>query len=71
MSPTHFTVYDQPNVVKPTTSDKHVTPSKQSINAPSEISGSELEHQRLMKQQALMDKADLAPDWVWEYGIMG
>lgn len=71
MSPTHITAYEQPNVVKITTQDKQVTAPKQPINVSPEISGSELEHQRLMKQQALMDKTDLAPDWVWEYGIMG
>ena len=28
-------------------------------------------HDEMMKKQKTMDKEDLAPDWVWEYGIMG
>lgn len=28
-------------------------------------------HHEMMKKQETMKKEDLAPDWVWEYGIMG
>ncbi|MBT9312818.1 hypothetical protein [Leptothoe kymatousa] len=35
------------------------------------VSVSEAEHQRQMNKQAQVEKKELAPDWVWDYGIMG
>ncbi|MBX2864630.1 MAG: hypothetical protein KTR27_13865 [Leptolyngbyaceae cyanobacterium MAG.088] len=29
------------------------------------------DHETMGQQQELLRKEELAPDWVWEYGIMG
>ncbi len=67
--PTH---YNQPPANRFTQPQADISiPNKTSTPISSDFSSGKSDHAAMMRKQEMLSKTDLAPDWVWEYGIMG
>ena len=72
MTSLDLTRYNQSPTIKTREIKKNVsTLSKHSTNGVPNSSSNKSDYEAMAQKQEMLNETDLAPDWVWEYGIMG
>jgi hypothetical protein len=72
MAPSAFTHHNQPPTLNPGETEKTISPlTKNPTTVLSGASSNKANPIAIEQKQEMLSKTELAPDWVWDYGIMG